>query len=180
MNSERIVREARAANTTKQDVKAQLAQYLAQQPVSKQRFHKWMKVLEMASLAIVVGAFAVAMYVSINWTMVPLKVVPTAWVAFPVSLVPLMILIGLHTIVLKAFLPIVVPGESQTFVTGSKAEQWGRGLIVSALLVGAFWGVFAWVTWAYNPSLILTFSRFLLLLVPVGIAATILQIVRSR
>ena len=88
---------------TRQEVKAQLAHHLAQQSESKQVFHKWMKVLEVVGLAIIAATFAVALYLSINWATVPQIAIPTAWFAFPVSFAPLMILIGVHSIGLRAF-----------------------------------------------------------------------------
>ena len=148
------VLKAGAGKITKQAFKTQLAQYVAQQPASKQVFDKWMKVLEMASLAIISGAFAVAMYVSINWTAVPGTVIATAWFAFPVSFTPLMILIGLHAIGLRAFYPIVLPGKPEQFATGSKAVWSGLGLIAIALLVAAFWGGFGWAVWSGDMALI--------------------------
>jgi len=170
---------------TRQEVKAQLAHYLAQQPESKQAFHKWMKVLEVVGLAIIAATFAVAMYVSINWATVPQMAIPTAWFAFPVSVAPLMILIGAHAVGLKAFLPIVLPGKSQQFVTGSRAVWSGWGLIVTALLVGAFWGAFAWVVWSNDMALIGTYVRILGTVVGIVIAVAIIgslfrQIFRSR
>jgi hypothetical protein len=173
------------ASMTRQEVKAQLAHHLAQQPESKQVFHKWMKVLEVVGLVIIAATFAVALYLSINWATVPQMAIPTAWFAFPVSFAPLMILIGVHSIGLRAFLPIVPLGKSQQFVTGSKAVWSGAGLIVTALLVGAFWGAFAWVMWSGDMALIGTYTRILGTGVGIAIAVAIVgslfrQIFRSR
>ena len=93
MNVEGTV-PARATRMSRQEVKAQMAEYLAQQPAAKQTFHKWMKVLEVAGLALIVGVFAVALYVSIRHTAFPGTTIAAAWFAFPVSAVPLMILQG--------------------------------------------------------------------------------------
>ena len=170
MNTEGTI-QVRAANRTMRERRAELATYLAQQPESKRVFHKWMQVLEMAGLALIVGAFAVAMYVSINWTEVPQMAIPTAWLAFPVSVAPLMILIGLHTIVLRASSPVVLPGKMSNLVTGSKAVWSGVGDIVIALAAGAFWGTFAWAVWAGDMGLVTTFIRIL------GTALSVLIIV---
>jgi len=183
------VLKAGSGNITKQAFKAQLAQYVAQQPASKQAFHKWMKVLEMASLAIIAGAFAVAMYVSINHTAVPGTTIAAAWFGFPVSVVPLMILVGLHTIVLRASVPSVVSGKPQKFVTGSKAVWSGWGLIATALAVGAFWGTLAWAVWSFDMALIGIYTRIIGTVLSVVIPAAIIlslisglykQSIRSR
>jgi hypothetical protein len=163
----------------RQAFKAELAQHVAQQPESKQAFHKWMRILEMASLTIIAGAFAVAMYVSINWATVPQMAIPTAWLAFPVSVVPLMTLIGLHAIALRAFLPVVLPGETPHFVTGSKAVWSGLGLIVVGLAAAAFWGSFAWAIWSNQLEWILSFTRILGIamgvLIPVKVILSLAQ-----
>jgi uncharacterized membrane protein len=168
------VLKAGSGDITKQAFKAQLAQYIAQQPESKQAFHKWMKVLEMASLAIIAGAFAVAMYVSINHTAVPGTTIAAAWFGFPVSVVPLMILVGLHTIVLRASVPSVLPGNPREFVTGSKAVWSGWGLIATALAVGAFWGTLAWAVWSFDMALIGIYTRIIGTVLGVVIPASII------
>jgi hypothetical protein len=155
------IRNSEGADATRQERKAQLAHHVAQQSEGKQRFHTWMKVLEGIGLVVIAGAFAVAMYVSINWTTVPQMAIPTAWFAFPVSVAPLLILIGVHSIGLRAFYPIVLPGKPQQFVTGSKAVWSGVGLIVTALAVGAFWGAFAWAVWSGDMALIGAYIRIL-------------------
>jgi len=164
---------------TKQAFKAQLAQYVVQQPESKQALHKWMKVLETASLTIIAGAFTVAIYLSINWTEVPQMAIPTAWLAFPVSAVPLMILIGVHAIVLRAFFPVFLPGQKTQFVTGSKAVWSGWGLIVVALLVAGFWGLFAWAVWSNHIEWVLNLTRILGIgmgvLIPVKVILSLAQ-----
>ena len=178
MNTEGTI-QVRAANRTMRERRAELATYVAQQPESKQVFHKWMQVLEMAGLALIAGVFAVAMYVSINWTAVPPAAIATAWLAFPVSTVPLMILIGAHTIILRADSPIILPGRSQRFVTGSKAVWAGVGQVVIALAVGAFWGTFAWAVWVGDMGLVATFIRILGtalgVLIPIAIVASMAQ-----
>ena len=158
---------------TRQEIKAQLAQYVAQQPGSKQALDKWMKVLEIAGLMLIVVTFAVAMYVSINWTAVPGTVIATAWFAFPVSFTPLMILIGLHAIGLRAFYPLVLPGKPEQFATGSKAVWSGLGLIAIALLVAAFWGGFGWAVWSGDMALIGSYVRVLGTAMGVAIAGGI-------
>ncbi len=174
MSSRVSIRKAGGAGLTRQEIKAQLAHYVAQQPGSKQAFDKWMKVLEIAGLMVIVGSFAVAMYVSINWTAVPGTVIATAWFAFPVSFAPLMILIGVHAIGLRAFYPIVLPGKPEQFATGSKAVWSGLGLIAIALAVAAFWGPLAFAAWSFDTALIGSYARILGTVMGVAIPAAII------
>ncbi len=190
-----------AVAESKQNLKAQLAQYVEQQPESKQAFHKWMTVLEVASLAIVVGVFAVAMYVSINWKSVPPMAIPTAWFCFPISFTPFAILVGLHAIVLRAFPPTTLPLFSSIFLPGvprgvmpekkrqlmveRRAVAWGWGFIVMALVVAAFWGTFIWAVWTFNMALLEPLINILGVMLGVVIAISILssmfrQITKSR
>ena len=173
MNSRLSVQKAEGAGLTRQEIKAQFAHYVAQQPGSKQAFDKWMKVLEIAGLLLIVGTFAVAMYVSINHTAVLGTVIATAWFAFPVSFAPLMILIGVHAIGLRAFYPIVFPGKPEQFATGTKALWSGLGLIAIALLIAAFWGGFAWAVWSGDMALIGSYVRVLGTAMGVAIAGGI-------
>lgn len=177
------------AGMTRQEFKAQLANHVAQQPEWKQVFHNVMKVSEAAGLALVAAAFAVAMYVSINHTAVSGTAIATAWFAFPVSVAPLMILIGVHAIGLRAYFPIVLPGKPQRLVTGARAVWSGAGLIVTALLVGAFWGALAWAVRSGDMALIGTYLRILgtvmgiviAIAIPVAIVGSLFrQISRSR
>lgn len=174
---------------TRQELKAQLAGHVAGQPEPKRVFHRVMKVLEVVGLVLVAAAFAVAMYVSINHTPLAAAVIATAWLALPVSLAPLMILIGVHAIGLRVYFPIVLPGKPQRFVTGTKAVWSGIGLIVTALLVAAFWGALAWAVWSNDLTLIGTYIRVLgtgvgiliAIAIPVAIAGSLFrQIFRSR
>ena len=178
-----------ATGHTRQEFKTQLAEYAAQQPASKQTFHKWMKVAEMAGLAIIPAWFAVAMYVSINHTAVPGTTIAAAWFAFPVSFVPLMILVGLHTVILRATVPSVLPGKSQKLVTGSRAVWSGWGQIAIALAVGAFWGILAWAAWSFDMALIEVYTRIigtgLAIIIPAAIILGLIsglykQFMRSR
>jgi hypothetical protein len=180
---------AGATKSSRQEVKAQVAEYLAQQPAAKLAFHKWIKALEVAGLALIVGAFAVALYVSINHTAFSGTAIAAAWFAFPVSAVPLIILQGLRTIVLRASLPFVLTGTPRTFVTGSKAVWSGWGLIATALAVGAFWGPLAWAVWSFDVAMIGSYARIigtvLAVVIPAAIALGLIsglyrQVARSR
>jgi hypothetical protein len=183
------VRKAERSGLTRQEIKAQLAHYVAQQPGWKQAFHKWMKDLELVGLMLIVGVFAVAMYVSINHTAVTGIVIAIAWFALPTSFAPLMILLGVHAIGLRAFYPIVLPGKPEQFATGSKAVWSGLGLIAIALLVASFWGGLGWAVWSGDMALIGSYLRVLGTAMGVAIAGGIVlgmlsgfykQIIRPR
>jgi ABC-type multidrug transport system permease subunit len=77
------------------DVMAQFDQYLAQQPTSKQAFHKWMTYLMAASAGFVVAIFVKALLVSICWTQVNPLEIPFWWMAFAASVLPFAICLGL-------------------------------------------------------------------------------------
>ena len=161
MNNGMYVSGTGAGKMNRRQQKAELAGYLAAQPASKQTFHKCMKVLEWAGLGIIVGWFALALCVSINYTAVPGTTIAVAWFIFPVSALPLLLLEGLHTIVLRASVPSVLSGKPRKLVTGAKAVRSGWGQIAVALAVGVFWGGFAYAVAFNNLALIGIYARIL-------------------
>ena len=170
---------------SKQDLKAQLAQYVAQQPESTLAFHKWMKRLQVAGAGIIAAAFIVAMYVSVAWKSVNPIVIPIAWFLFAASAAPAMIFLGLDAITLRAFPPVVLPGKQFKFVTGSGAVWTGWAFIFIALVVAAFWGLFAYAVGALNLALIAPLATIVGVIMGVGIAVSIVynlirDIARSR
>jgi hypothetical protein len=184
MKAKRMVQQAGTVNERKSDNREQLAQHLAQQPESKRAFDKLMKVLEVAGLALVASYLALAFYISFNWVGVPEKIV-AVWFAFPITVAPLMVLVGVHAAGLRAFFPIVLPGNSQEFVTGSKAVNMGAGLAVTSLLVCAFWGTFAWATWTVNWAILEPMIHITGVVVGVGAVIAIVsdlykKLVRAR
>jgi hypothetical protein len=112
------------------------------------------------------GYLAWAIYVSINWS-VPQRIV-AVWFAFPLSIVALLVLVGVHAAGLRAFFPVILPGGPQEFVTGSKAVATGLGLAALALVVGTFWGAFAWGIWTNNWTLLEPLAHILGVVVGVG------------
>jgi hypothetical protein len=160
----------------KQDLRAQLAEYVAQQPVSKQSFHKGMRIAEWVSLAFPVAVFAIALYLSFAWQSVEAKMIPTAWFCFPLSFTPFMLLIGFHAIGLAAFPPtgllgnalqVSLPGAGGQvnkvlpLRVGRQALVWGWGQIAATLIGAAFWGAFTWAVWTVNMALIAVFIQVL-------------------
>ncbi len=173
MKTEQVVKGAGTASEAKPDKRAQLAQHLAQQPQSRRTFDRFMKVLELAGLALVASYLGWAIYVSINWSE-PQKIV-AVWFALPVCVVALMILVGVHAAGVRAFFPVVVPGSSFPFVTGSGAVPMGLGFAAVSLLVGAFWGAFAWGVWANNWAILEPLVHIVAVVVGVGAVFALLS-----
>ena len=178
MKKEMTVREAETASEAQPDSRAQLAQYLAQQPQSRRTFDKVMKVLELGGLALVAGYLAWAIYVSINWSVQ--QNIVAVWFAFPVSMVVLLVLVGVHAAGLRAFPPVIVPGAPQGFDTGRKAAAMGAGLAVTLLLAGAFWGAFAYGIWTENWAILKPLTQVVGMVVGVGAVIALISDLRRR
>ena len=152
----------------REQLKRQIAQHVEQQPASRKVFHQWMQGLEVASLVFVAAVFVLALYVSINWTDVPVKAIPAAWLALPGSFSLTLILLGLHSIILKAFptgswmldvamqtaLPFVPTQKNEPFISGREAAGRGWAFVLMGFLLGGFWGLFVYATWTTNWSLL--------------------------
>ena len=194
MNNTGNVQESLTAKEAREQHELQLAQYVAQQPASKQAFHRWMKGLEVASLVIFAAVFILALYLSINWTNVPTQAIPTAWFAFVGSFSLTMVLVGLHAAILRvfppigglpfsmvrAYNPIKVPVKQAKFVTGGEAVNKGWGTVVLGVVAGAFWAVFAYAAWTVNMAILTPLITILAVILGIGIAVSILySILRS-
>jgi hypothetical protein len=178
MKAESRVLEARGAGEDKPDAKEQMARYLEQQSGSVRKFDRVMKVLELGGLALVAGYLAWAIYVSINWSVQ--REIAAVWIAFPVSVVVLLVLVGIHAAGLGAFPPVIVPGGPQEFVTGSKAVDMGLGLAVTILIVGAFWGAFAYGIWTENWAILKPLTQVVGVVVGVGAVIALISDLRRR
>ena len=176
--TENLVQNAGAASEAKLDGKAQLAQYLAEQPQSRQTFDKVMKVLELGALALVAGYLAWAIYASINWS--EPKNIVAVWFAFPVSVVVLLVLIGVHAAGLGAFPPVAPLSSMQAFVTGSKAVGTGVGFAATVILAAGFWGAFAWSIWTENWAILEPLMHVLGVAVGVGIVLAVVSDLYKR
>ena len=158
----------------KEHLRLQIAQYIEQQPESTQVFHKWMKRLEVASLVLIPAAFILTMYYSIHWTSVQKTFIPIAWFIFAASVTPTMVLIGIHSIILRAFPPIVLPGKLQKFVTGREALWLGWGSVLGGLILAAFWALFANSVWTLNLAILEPLIGILGVVMGVGIVISML------
>jgi hypothetical protein len=186
--------ESITAQDAREQQRLQLAEYVAQQPPSRQAFHRWMKALEIASLVIVAALFILALVLSFNWKNVQTQAIPTAWFVFAGSLSLTMLLVGLHAVILQAFPPVgglrssiarsyapfSAAARQSKFVTGRAATNLGWGTVVLALVTAAFWGVFAYAAWTLNLAILAPMITFLGVLLGVTIAASIIySLIRS-
>jgi hypothetical protein len=187
MASTNDVRTVETNVAAKQDLHSQLADYIAQQPASGQAVHKWMSILETVALAIGIGVFLIALYVSFNWTRVPVKAIPTAWLCLPVAFAPWAVLYGLHAVALRVFPPTGQAGMKMRLLSpagglrdktmplqvGTAAVAWGWAVVAIAVVVAAFWGAFAWAAWTENMPLISVFVQIVGNLMGIAIAVGI-------
>lgn len=164
----------------REQLKMQLAEYLAQQPESKQTTHKWMRFLEAAGVGIIAATFIAALYFSIAWKSVNPVVIPIAWFVFAASVAPAMIFVGLDAIALKAFPPVVWLGKLPKFIAGNSAVWAGWGFIVLALVIAAFWGFFAYSVGTFNMTMLEPLIRIFSGVVGVVMTVSILYAMFQR
>lgn len=166
MKAESISQEAGAVSESRRDGRARLAEYLAEQPPSRQRFDKFMKVVELIGVAAVAAYLGWAIYVSINWSVQ--GEIAAVWFGFMASIAGLLVLVGLHAAGLGAFFPLGVLASGQKLLTGSDAVGMGLGFAVTTLLVSAFWGTLAWGTWTANWSILIPMITIVAVVAGVG------------
>lgn len=168
-----------------EQLKAQYSGHLETVPENLRSFHRMMKVLESIGFGVMIINFITALALSFMWKSIPVAAIPTTWLLLPVSTALLMLLIAVHSLVLRAFppgglykltqpgSPIHLPGKSQGFITGKAAELTAWGLILVGLIVGAFFAVFAWSAWAVNWAILTLMITILGVLMGVVIAVSI-------
>jgi hypothetical protein len=169
MNTITIAHKFGTRNQSREQIKLQLARHLEQQTESIRSLHKWMTLLELVGLGIIVAAFGVALAVSIAWKSVNPLTIPVAWFVFAASPSLTMVLAGLHTMRLRAFPPVILPGKTQKFVTGRAAVWTGLGTTALGLATGAFWGFFAYAVGTFNLALIAPLANVLGILIGIAI-----------
>ena len=183
MTKEAMVQEAVAEREVELEPKERLAQHLAQQSESTRTFHRVMKILEVLGLVLIAAHLAWAIYGSVQWS--EGERITAVWFALPVSVVILPVLVGIHGAGIRAFFPMVVPNSSLPLVFGSNAVGMGLGFAVMALVVGGFWGAFAWGTWASDWAILEPLAHILGAVVGVGAMVLLIsdlyrRYVRSR
>jgi hypothetical protein len=127
----------------KSNWRSQYQQHLAQQPEKTQRIHRWLDRLQAASLGLLAGVFAMALYHSVTWRQAVPQEIAGWWILFAASGFPMATFMGLDTIVLRAMGPV---GKEKAFVTGFWAVLAGwftiaAGLAWSGLMVYLAYGV---------------------------------------
>jgi hypothetical protein len=179
------VQNSAADKQSSEQMKAQLASYLEEQPENIRSFHRTMKVLENISLGLIVAIFIIALVLSFMWKSIRVEAIPTAWMLLPVSGAIYTLLIGVHALVLRAFPPSDrfpslqnsssphLPGKSRQFLTGKSAEGTAWGLILTGLVVGGFFAVFAWAAWTTNWAILTPMITVLGVLMGIAIAVGI-------
>jgi len=155
------------------NLKAQLADYLAQAPESTRSAHTWMKRVDIAGLGIVIAAFAVALYGSFTWASVNPSMIPVAWFFFATCCSMFVILLGLHAILIRAYPPVILPGKVQKFVSGSTAVWIGAASIVGGFILAGLWIVFAYSTATFNLAMIAPLTNILGIVVGIEIVLSI-------
>jgi len=165
---------------SRENLKAQLAEYLAGQPESTQTVHKWMKRVDVAGLGIVVAAFALALYGSFTWPSVNPTMIPVAWFFFATCLSLMTILLGLHAILIRAYPPVILPGRSQKFVSGVTAIWTGIASIVGGSVMAGLWIAFAYSTATFNLAMIVPLINVLGIVVSIGIVLSIVFAVYQK
>ncbi len=168
------IQKSTTEKEAREQLKLQLAHHLEQQPESVLLLHKWMKRLEAVGVGIILGAFLLALYISITWKSVDPRMIAVAWFAFAASVAPALIFLGLDAISLRAFPPVMWIGKPPKFVTGSGAVWAGAGFILLALVAAAFWGLFAYATWTQNWVILKPLISLLGILMGFGMALSIL------
>ena len=180
MNPTANAQDAATAKGASEGLKLHLAQHLEQQPETTQALHQWMKRLMVAGVGIIVATFIVALYVSVAWKSVNPIVIPLAWFVFAASVAPAMLFLGLDAIILRAFPPVVLPGKLPRFVTGNRAGWTGWAFVLGALLVAAFWGVFAYAVGTFNMVMLEPLIRVLAGVVGVGATISVLYSIYQK
>jgi hypothetical protein len=169
----------------REQLKLMLAHYLEGLPESTRSFHKGMKSLDISLMVVIASAFIAALSVSFTWKSIDPLMIPMMWFFFAASASLLTASIGLHTIILRAFPPIILPGKVQRFVTGTEAVWTGSALLVGGLLMTAFWVLIAYAAATYNLTMLAPLITILGVLMGFGIVismimTTIQKISKSR
>ena len=154
------------AKVSSKEIKSLVASYLAEQPESTRSFHRLMNVLEGISVGLIAVVFVAALVLSFMWKTIPTQAIPAAWFLLPVSGALLLLLICVHAIVLRIFPPsslylalqggsaIPFSAKTRQFRSGKAAVSLAWGLLALALVLGAFFAVFAWAAWTVNWELL--------------------------
>jgi hypothetical protein len=133
------------------------ARYLEQQPDSVRASDKLMKGLEAASLLLPIAGLVTAIVLIVTGSTSLNQSIPAAIFAVMGCFTPWMFLLGLHSVLIRAFPPVRYLMADQTpkslgFFTGSTAVGMGVFLMVAALFSAAFCAMGAYAF--FNPNIL--------------------------
>ena len=129
-----------AASVQQAETGSQLARHLEQQPASIQAAHKVMLALEAVVAILYIGLLIVAVYVTVTWKTHGELAIPRWWMASQVSVALFVVILGLHSLIVKAHWPNPLLSGKDSIVTGRKAVRQGWIFISLGLLWAATWG----------------------------------------
>lgn len=113
-------------------------QHVQQLPVSRQAAHRWLIWLVVASLVVVVGLLAYAIYTSVTWAAGGGIRVLMAWMFFLLAGAAVAILMGIDALVIGATMPPPFQSAQRRFIAGPNAVRQAWGMIATGLIGGAF------------------------------------------
>ena len=159
---------------------SELDRYIEKQPASIQTAHKLMLVLEGVCAILYIGLFIVAIYVSVTWKTHGELAVPRWWMASQVCVGLLLVIVGLHTLVVKAYSP-TPPGTKDSIVTGREAvRQAWKPLGLGILWAAAWGGMYLFIVLSGADPLA-TFIPFVVIVsIGLGIAWAIWAAIQKR
>jgi hypothetical protein len=161
-------------------LKAQLAEYLAVQPETIQTTHKWMKRVEAAALGIVAAFFLVALYGSFTWSKSNPAMIPIAWFAFAACLSLMTMINSLHSVLIRAFPTVILPGRMPRFVSGSGAAWIGAASLLGGLVLAGFWVAFAYSTATFNMALLVPLIKALTAVISIGVVVSMIYSIYQK
>ena len=133
------VQQGATAVESSEETEYGLDRYMQQQSESIQTAHKLMLALEGACAILYIGLFILAIYVSVAWKTYGELAVPRWWMASQVCVGLLLVIVGLHTLVVKAYSP-TPPGTKDAIVTGREAVRQAWKPLALGLVWAAAWG----------------------------------------
>ena len=141
----------------KEELVKRLARYLEQQPESVRASDKVMKGLEAASLVLPVAGLVTAVVLVVTGSASLNQSIPAAVFAVMGCLAPWIFLLGLHSVLIRAFPPVRYLMADQTekslgFFTGTEAVGMGVFIVVAALFFAACCAMGAYAF--FNPNIL--------------------------
>jgi hypothetical protein len=171
MKEQAIVQE----NMVEQNLKAELAAHMGEQPGFTQWLHRLMNWLTAASVAVPVALFVRALALSINWKATDGVQIAVAWFTFVASGTVPLIVLGLHSALVRAFPAVPIKQLASQLVTGGKAVATGVGFMVVGATVAGFWGAFAYAVTVPDWALLEQLVRILAAAAGVGATIAVIQ-----